>query len=273
MKGCKKTHDLFIPALYNELNDAEARTFHTHLAECSACAGEFAQMQQTLGIMDQRVQPDPGDAFWDGFWGDVSIKLQQEKQAVPAKHSWWHTLAKVVRPRIIIQLGSAAALILVGLFLGKIIYEKDVTSQPEIRVTTLSPALQERTTQYLEQTNLLLLGIANFDAENEDPYVLDLNAKKHRSQDLVQQAAVLKGDLERARAKRLLNLISDLELILMQLANLDTDDDVPAIEFVQSVLDRNSILLKINVEKLRSIKETHSLSSPKKQKKDHRSKI
>ena len=46
-------------------------------------------------------------------------------------------------------------------------------------------------------------------------------------------------------------LIDDLEVILLQIANLEAEHDVPAIELVRSGVDRRGILLKIQVEQMR----------------------
>ena len=45
-------------------------------------------------------------------------------------------------------------------------------------------------------------------------------------------------------------MVSDLEVILMQIANLESDYDLPAIEMVKSGVERRGIFLKINIEEM-----------------------
>jgi hypothetical protein len=49
----------------------------------------------------------------------------------------------------------------------------------------------------------------------------------------------------------MVDLITDLELILLQIANLESEYNIPEIEMVKSGVDRRGILLKINIEEMR----------------------
>ena len=46
-------------------------------------------------------------------------------------------------------------------------------------------------------------------------------------------------------------LVEDLEIILLQIANLEEDVDLPAIELIQNTAQNTGVLLKINVEQMR----------------------
>ncbi|KAA3609304.1 MAG: zf-HC2 domain-containing protein [Calditrichaeota bacterium] len=270
MIGCKKYHKFFVLALYDELTEEKNNALQAHLQSCEKCQREFQQMQTTLGVMNERQRPEPEDAFWDGFWGDVQVKLQQETKPQHASLISWPRLKvstkKLLRPRTVLQFGAAVSFMIIGFFLGKIYFTNNSQIQNQGLFlndsATFPIELQRQTSAYLEQTNLLLLGISNFDTKNEDPFILDLQDKKGYSRQLARQAAVLKPGLSDAKETRLLGLISELELILLQLANLDEKDDIPAIEFVQSAIDRRSILLKINLEKIRN--KNNSFPSSKK---------
>ena len=45
--------------------------------------------------------------------------------------------------------------------------------------------------------------------------------------------------------------MTDLEVILLEIANLETEYDLPTIEMVKSGVDRRGVLLKINIEEMR----------------------
>lgn len=112
-------------------------------------------------------------------------------------------------------------------------------------------ALETRTRDYIDRSKVLLLGLVNFDTAQGDPAVLNLARKRDIARRLVDEAEGLKDDLSAANEQRLRELIADLEFILLQIANLEAEHDVPAIELVQSGVDRKAILLKINVEEMR----------------------
>ena len=94
---------------------------------------------------------------------------------------------------------------------------------------------------------------------NEEAYSADLAHQKKVSRDLIQEASVIKPKLNDPRQRRLRELVSDLEVILLQIANLEAEQDQPEIEILKSGVDRKGLLLKINLEQLR-------LSNPKTEK-------
>lgn len=272
MNACKKCRDQFVLAFYDELSQDEQHAFEHHLTECPDCAQEFEKLAGTLQFMAQRERQEPAQEFWDGFWGDVNFKIQQEEKAQPATgkiNGWFAKLATVFTPKSTIRVATFAATLAVGIFLGKIIFnDQSGTSQLIENQYALSKAVQADVQDYLEDSQILLMGFANFDLKNEDPFILNIDQKKKLSEKLVTRAAVLKPVLSEAKADRQLELINELEIILMQLANLDKGHDTDAIEFMQSALDRQSIFLKINMEKLRQIKENSSPSNPERHKKE-----
>lgn len=121
-------------------------------------------------------------------------------------------------------------------------------AQPDLYRTA---ALDERTLEYIDRSKVLLLGLVNFDPAVDDPAGLDLTRQQALARNLVDEAGALKEDLAAADRQRLRGLIADLEVILLQIANLEAQHDLPAIEMVKSGVDRRAILLKINVEEMR----------------------
>lgn len=255
MNSCKKYEKYGALSLYNELSEKEETALNQHLEKCPQCRNQLQHLRATLGFMGQRERTEPEPAFWDGFWGDIQVKLVQEKGAVVNKRPFlqnikqWLVAAGTRRPGM--QIGTALVMLCIGIFIGKFYLSQNGQENNPVLVATaesgIPVALQQQTSTYLEKTNLLLLGITNFDTKNEDPFILDLKNNKALTNDLINQAAALKHDLSEANATRLLALISELELILMQLANLEEENDIPGIEFVQSAIEGRSILLKINL--------------------------
>lgn len=111
--------------------------------------------------------------------------------------------------------------------------------------------LETRARHYMDRSKVLLLGLVNFDPSADDPAALDLPRRQAAARRLVDEAAPLKDDLAAADEQRLRELVADLEVILLQIANLEAEHDVPAIEMVRSGVDRRALLLKINVEQMR----------------------
>ncbi|MBT8400870.1 MAG: hypothetical protein KJO98_10365, partial [Rhodothermia bacterium] len=69
-------------------------------------------------------------------------------------------------------------------------------------------------------------------------------------------AADLKPSLEDARMRRLHELVSEIEMIMIQIANLEAEYDMPAVDMVREGVERKGLLFKINVEEMRQSEST-----------------
>ena len=102
----------------------------------------------------------------------------------------------------------------------------------------------------MEESKVLLLGIVNLDTPLDGSQKIDFSFQKKISHDLLLQTADLKEQLVKVKNRRMVSLLDDLELILMQIANLEEDFDLPAIEMVKQGAENQSLLFKINMERL-----------------------
>ncbi len=79
----------------------------------------------------------------------------------------------------------------------------------------------------------------------------------------MQEASYLKRELAESDQDRLENLIIDLERILLQIANLESENDFEAIELVKEGVNNRGILMEINFADLRrSIRRGKNSMSP-----------
>jgi hypothetical protein len=104
--------------------------------------------------------------------------------------------------------------------------------------------------RYVEKSQLLLIALVNNDPAS-DGYAADFGMQQQRSRQLVDEAEGLKQELDDPKQRRLRELVGELEKILMQIANLESEDDMDAVEFIRSRVDDHDVLLKINLEQMR----------------------
>jgi hypothetical protein len=141
-------------------------------------------------------------------------------------------------------------------------------STPEIQQASqqlTGAELVLRTQNYIERSKLILLAMVNFDPKTEDPYALDLPYQQQISRELVQEASLLRKDLSESKQRRLENLIASLEMILLQIANLESENDLDAIELIKEGADSQGILMEINLTDLRRSFKKRNESRPFKQ--------
>jgi hypothetical protein len=260
MSKCRTIRSLFIEALYDELSSEQKKAFRAHLKSCPKCSEAYADLTSTFKTMSRRKRIEPDQNFWTGYWDRLAPKLEESvRRSSVVKNKPQRRFPDIFPvPKWVYQIAAAVALLVIGIFIGKGMLGPSSTKKAVPQFTEkreMSPelaSLENQTDRYLEKSKVLLLGIINFDAENEDPIALDFSRKQQVSQELVQEADVLKKGLTQYGAQeRLIELVSDLEVILLQIANLDKEHDLSAIDMVRSGVDRKGILLKITLEEMR----------------------
>lgn len=257
MKACKRCCDLIAPALYGELGTNDKAFFENHLASCPACAAEFKGMKQTLETMGQRTHPDPGKDFWDGYWERLVRRIEREEAAPePYPSSVGKRPGRIfgLSPRWVFQAAAAVVLVVLGVFIGRIIFSPQPTvvdaarQAPTLKQAESDPVLRAR--DYIDRSKPVLLALINYDASSEDPYALDLPLQKRVSQELVTQAGAIKSGLKEPGQRRLRELVAELETVLLQIANLETENDLEAVEFARQGVKGGGLLLKINLSEM-----------------------
>jgi hypothetical protein len=234
-----------VEALYGELDPAETAAFREHLASCAACRSAYGAMEQTLGVMNMRRRSEPDAGFWAGYW----IRLRP--RLTPAGHTartpafmpaWAYGIA-------------AIALLAVGIYLGRTLFTNTIPQDTPgaVAVATEAPpdSAEEAALVYLGRTKNLLLDLVNLNEGHEAG--INMERRQQLSRRLLEQSTVITAALTKPDQQLLRQLIFDLEIVLIQLANVEVKPGIPAVELVRKGVDQKSILLKINLEEMRAM--------------------
>jgi len=116
---------------------------------------------------------------------------------------------------------------------------------------------------YLERSRNLLLGVTNLDAEQAA--ATDLSRPQKISRELYDQGNTLTVALNEPSQQQLRQLVQQLQVILLQLANMQVGGGTPAVELVRQGVDSRSILLKINLEAIRAALNDEARATAEKQ--------
>ncbi len=256
MSDCKKCQDLFCEAFYEELNAEQKNFVKSHISVCEGCESEYDEMASTLKIMEKRARPEPEQAYWNGYWNKLATRMEEEKSLAPKKESWWRSFGRAftLAPKWAFQTAAALLLVVLGIYIGRMIFYPSPSEVQQARqLPTVSsqvepsPEFIHRAQNYIERSKLILLALINFDPETEDPYALNLPYQQQVSRELVSEASFLKQGIADSDQRHLQDLITDLEVILLQIANLESEHDFEAIELVKKGVDSRGILLQIHV--------------------------
>jgi hypothetical protein len=252
MINCRTSKDRMIEALYGELGPTEKERLDEHLCSCPDCASEYSVLGATLKVMDQRERPDPGPAFWDGYWDRLSRRKVWEEAGEAPRTSLGTRLARALSgiPRWSYQAAGAAALLLIGILIGSRLINTPNGTGPVKTASVSAPSGVVQAENFVERSKILLLGLVNYDAAKQDAYAFDLGRKKTMSRELAAEAPAIRGALNERGEKRLRDLVSDLEVIMMQIANLGSGQDVEGVELIKQGVDRRGIFLKIDLDRM-----------------------
>jgi hypothetical protein len=272
MNKCKKCRSLSLEFFYGELDAQKKKFLDDHISVCEKCRARFKEMDLVLQYTGKRIRPEPPEEFWDSFENKLKKKIESEEASDETRKFQKDKPGRRFSPvpKWAYQTAAAAALILIGVFIGRMLFSPAVpgvqhaSRQPEL-IPQPQPetALVSRSQDYIERSKLILLALVNFDPSIEDPYALDLPFQKKISRELLQEASYLKNGLAQSDQERLENLIASLEIILLQIANLESENDLEAIELVRDGIQRRGILMEINLSDLRRSmnKQKSSVSS------------
>lgn len=263
MGGCRKMNEKILGSLYGELSPAEERELSRHLETCPDCRAEHEAMARTLLTMGARTPADPGAGYWDAYFDKLEKRMVADGVYAPVKSPAPAPVRapfrRMLPPRRALAAAGAIGLLAAGILIGRLTLPRGevMAKAPSASGQTAAlPAaagdLSGRASRYLARSKVIFLAIANFDPGTKDIAGLNLSGQKAMSRDLVREAAGLKDDLRAAGDRRLERLVGELETILIQIANLKSETDLPGVEIVQAGVGLKDILFRINLSEARS---------------------
>lgn len=254
---CADREAAMAEVLFGGATASEAQALREHLATCPACAAEFRSLEATLEITASRetselISADRLAALEDRVLLQT-VHATPGLSKLPKRPSNIRPLHPAGRLRYWSRrVAAVAAVLLVGVLIGRSLPNG---SQADGPVATggdsLESIAEQRAFDYLDRSKTLLLGVANFSGSADDVDGLNLPQRSEIAQGLLHEASYLKTNLSDTEQQRLKALVAELEVILLQLAHLDAQADIPALEIMQAGVDNTGLLFKIDVEKMR----------------------
>lgn len=259
MDNCKKYKVMFEKSLYGELKLEDERKLDLHLKECETCSNEYYSLSETLNLYKniKRVEPDP--IFMENFWDNLQPELEKVNNSkskidvfVSQIKDWFY-----IQPKWSYQLAAGLSLLIMGIFIGRFFLNnnnsiENNTTPQNMGNNNVIQASEIKAERYLDRSKVLLLGLVNMDTESGDVEPINLEQQKRISRELVTEASGLKKELSKPSQRRLKELVSDLEVILLQIANTEAEYDLSWIDLVKTGVDQRGIFLKINIQKMQN---------------------
>ncbi len=257
------------------LDENDRAAVESHLAECAACREECAQMREALESLPPRLQ-QPSDALPDAFWKamldavDQTIAeksdrpgLQQRISVWRGQLSDWLTMAVVPHRRLVLGVVSIAIVATSAFVTWSLLRqspERPVFAESpagaesvEPGPASVSPAAETRMDSYLRKSRMLLVGVTNMPDVEGQP--VDLSLERKTSRELADEARALK---QHTLDDRSLDLINELEKIQIELANMESRNEMPTMALVRSGIERENLLFKIRIQEAIQLKVSYA---------------
>lgn len=244
------TETLLYEYICGVLDMNERKIVEDHLATCQQCASDAQALRTLITVLNQNLRK-PSDErspeFWNDFYLNVRERIRLEKQTTKElSPTLWERLEEffIIPQRRVVALSGMIVVILLAVALLK--RDGLLKQESTVELITEQPAqvdtVAERMSKYFRRSRNLLVGLTNMET-NEDQ-LLDFSMERNTSRQLVQEARYLKNQPMDMRSAR---LIDDLEKILIELANLETENDLPNVDLVRSGIHQGNLLFKIRM--------------------------
>jgi len=236
--------------LSNELSAADRVSVEQHCASCERCASQLETMRENLRVFS-RPQISAADVQPEEFWNAFVRKVEASTAARPrsTRNPWTGLLDEIERT---IQLqwrtiaGFASALTLLAVVFAVWKLSPPAPPPDHAGEMTVSPdntiLANTRVNQYFRKSKNLFVGLTNMKTFEGQP--IDLTAERHASRELIQEARYLKQQPLDTRSSE---LIEQLERILIELANMEQQTDLPDVEMIRSGIHQKNLLFKIRM--------------------------
>ena len=227
------TEEQLVNFHYRDLDSPQEAA--SHLASCADCTNEYEEIRRVLSLVSELPIPERGETYGQEVWTRLRWKLGADSR----RRRWQSVLA-------------AAAMLAVAFSAGLLWRDRQHTlpatsaTGPAAQVSVadveaLSRLLEVAVSDHLSVSGRMLMEVANATPERQ------LSSEPRRAEDLVtanriyRQTALQRGD------ERIAGLLTDLEPILLELANAGDSLEGKKLSDLQKRIESKELLFKVRV--------------------------
>jgi hypothetical protein len=220
-----------------DLEPGERKKLESHCRGCRRCSGRLGEIEKDLGWLERLPAHRP-KVNWETPWNVIRRRMEGETKTRERRRLWI---------RIALPVGSVGVLVL-GFIIGRGLFFPP--AGPDVANRLFVRHMEEVENAFLEYMN-------RADSEN-DQRIFDFEKQKARL--LLFQNRALRTSLEEVGAPLIVNLLNDLEIVLYEGANLETEYPERH-EFIKALIQKKELLFRIrNMEHFLSSKAAVGVS-------------
>lgn len=249
MRTCKDIQMMIPESLAPGFDEDIHRIVGEHIASCPECAREYEESGAITGLFAGRGRPELSDSFWER-WDD---RLERGLDVIDRERSEAHPPMLSSRFRRNIRLfgtvTAAAALLLIGIAIGRYL----PGSSGRDRTAGVNPpapvsAVTADAMRFLDRSKLVLLGMDVAESAADADFTPEYRRLREISRELLRESPALQVRLGNENQVRLAALLGELDIILIQIANIDERHESHDLELIRAGMERKDLLFRIGIE-------------------------
>lgn len=227
--------------LYFYGDSPKAAAMGRHLADCGACAVEFAKLRATLSAIEFPV-PERAPDYEVQLWSTLRPRL--EATEAPRRSFW----AGVLQPRRWALAGALAAIVVAAFLAGRYMPRTNIPPGPQIVQKGSAKNGSDRVLMvavgdHLDKTQMILVELINTRAEGK----VDISAERDLAQNLVNENRLYRQTAERDKDPELAGMLDQLERVLIDIAHHPDSVSAKELEDLQQRIESQGVLFKVRV--------------------------
>lgn len=252
LKKCQ-FEKLMIDYIANDLPKEQQAQIRAHLHTCPVCANQYQELKSLHGLLIARKRPKPPAVLINGYRLALDRAFRPQEPTVPVVQklrSLGHTV--FAAPSIGLRLAKALAILIIGIFLGRLIFNpldiRQKTELPKATVLHLTPVDFHLSHTFWDFTEILLLQIVNSDL-NQEPDSEDFLISKEIAQKLISQSLIIDEMAATMQNKRLTRFITRLQMLLYELTNASDMDGIDSLQQVRRFIIEMDLINEFRILK------------------------
>jgi hypothetical protein len=244
MKMCTE-QNLIVDYFFNELDEIKKNEFEKHLAKCEDCRNYFEAFVSTAPLIKRQKRIKPESEMLELYYQTLKTKYPARKKFTFTTKDILDFL--IIKPPFPVRIAEATILIMIGIFIGRTTLWKAAPVQQiinggEYTTSHISKAILNN---YLQETEMILLDVINT-SPNEDDQVLLSLVQLAQYGNLLQKTSLCRAEAKETHDDKLINLIDDIELILLELCNIEKQSLQEKIVDIREQIKETNLLFEIN---------------------------
>lgn len=245
MKTCDQQY-LVVDYFFNELTQAHKKQFEQHLTECQDCSNNLEALQVTAPLIKNQKREYPEKESLQQYHQQLKTKYYApERLSIRIKKLGAKFISK---PSIPWRLAEAAALILIGIIIGRMTIWKSQPSPDQLAangyISIESSVSDVLLKNYLQETEMILLDVKNLNPIEDEQILINLKQlAKFRS--LLQKTILCRSQAQEFNDDELVKLINEIELILLELCNVEKETLAETLLEIRQQMEDSNLLFNI----------------------------